>query len=230
MRFLILAILLMFLGTNANADGDTLTINGTRFRLDGIDAPEIDQNCLDPEGQSYACGAAASDALKKFTQERPINCEDLGPDPKHPTRRIGRCSADGVDLHRWLVKEGWALNFEPYARGRFKEDEAEARAGHFGIWKGCFVVPQDFRYSRKDGSKLLGANCPPDARDKLFLAVPSECAIKGKHALRAWPYQGIYHVPGCGSYRRTTKPDRWFCSEEDALAAGFRRSFTCWLR
>jgi hypothetical protein len=24
-----------------------------------------------------------------------------------------------------------------------------------------------------------------------------------------------------------TKPDRWFCSEDDAQAAGFRRAYNC---
>jgi endonuclease YncB( thermonuclease family) len=44
---------------------------------------------------------------------------------------------DGIDLHRWLVGNGWALNFEPYARGRFKDDEQEARERGAGMWRGC---------------------------------------------------------------------------------------------
>jgi hypothetical protein len=31
----------------------------------------------------------------------------------------------------------------------------------------------------------------------------------------------------CRSYPGLTKPDRWFCSEEDAQAAGFRRAYNC---
>lgn len=181
----------------------------------------------------YLCGRAAAEALDKFIAGRAVRCDDLGPDPKYPKRRIGQCSVDGTDLHWWLVEKGWALNFEPHARGRFKVYEAEAQAGHFGLWKGCFVAPQDFRYWRKHSAKLLGASCPPDARAKLFPddpRMPGGCEIKAKYALRAWPKLGIYHLPGCGSYRRTTKPDRWFCSEDDAMAAGFRGSYTCWLR
>jgi endonuclease YncB( thermonuclease family) len=33
------------------SDGDTLTVDGTKFRLDGIDAPEFNQICLDEKGQ-----------------------------------------------------------------------------------------------------------------------------------------------------------------------------------
>jgi methylphosphotriester-DNA--protein-cysteine methyltransferase len=48
----------------------------------------------------------------------------------------------------------------------------------------------------------------------------------GHYALRAWPHQGIYHTQDCSSYRRT-KAKRWFRTEADAVAAGFRRSHTC---
>ena len=42
-------------------------------------------------------------------------------------------------------------------------------------------------------------------RDKLFrvdTAMPPGCPIKAKLALRAVGYEGIYHLPSCGSYRR----------------------------
>lgn len=228
-----LAIFAFYSGFAQADDADTLTIDGKEYTLDGVDAPEIDQACLDADGEVYLCGRVAAQALATFVAGRAISCEELGVDPKHPNKRTGQCSVDGVDVNRWLVEKGWALNFEPSARGRFKEFEAEARAGHFGMWKGCFVAPQDFRHWRKHAAKLLGATCPADARTKLFPddpKMPGGCEIKGKYALRAWPYLGIYHMPSCGSYRRTTKPDRWFCSEDDALAAGFRSSYTCWLR
>jgi hypothetical protein len=34
-------------------------------------------------------------------------------------------------------------------------------------------------------------------------------------------------MQGCRSYASLTKTNRWFCSEEDALAAGFRKAFNC---
>jgi endonuclease YncB( thermonuclease family) len=211
-------------------DADTLKLDGRTYRFDGIDAPEIDQLCLGAEGEVYPCGRVAAEALRRFVADRPIRCIELHPDPAYAKRRIGQCSVEGIDLHRWLVQEGWALNFEPYAKGRFKIDEDDAQAGHFGLWKGCFVAPQDFRHWNKRTAKLLGANCSEGAREKLFpdnSQMPAGCEIKGKYALRAYPNRGIYHLPGCGSYRRTVKSDRWFCSEDDALAAGFRKSYTC---
>jgi len=44
-------------------DGDTLTLDGTEFRLDGIDAPEKDQVCVDDKGDLWACGIEAHDHL-----------------------------------------------------------------------------------------------------------------------------------------------------------------------
>jgi endonuclease YncB( thermonuclease family) len=42
-RWLILAAAWLAIGPSAGADdADTLTIDGTRYRLDGIDAPEYD--------------------------------------------------------------------------------------------------------------------------------------------------------------------------------------------
>jgi methylphosphotriester-DNA--protein-cysteine methyltransferase len=38
---------------------------------------------------------------------------------------------------------------------------------------------------------------------------------------------GIYHLQGCPSYPAITEPERWFCSEDDARAAGFRRAYNC---
>jgi Staphylococcal nuclease homologue len=231
--FLCIAFLLASLcATRAEDDADTLTVEGVRFRLDGIDAPEPDQPCLDSAGEVYFCGRKAYDELQKFIAHRVLRCDDKGPDHRRQNRRIGQCSVDNVVLHRWLVTNGWAIPFEPYAKGRFKDDEADARGLRAGLWDGCFVAPQDFRYWRKRYATLLGMACPRDARDKLFPddpRMPPGCPIKGKLAYRAWPFHvGIYHTEGCGSYQRTKHPQRWFCSEEEAQEAGFRKSLTCW--
>jgi hypothetical protein len=127
------------------------------------------------------------------------------------------------------------LNSGPSAKGRFKDDEAAAKDNRLGLWKGCFVAPQEFRHGRKD-SALLGASCRTDKdreiRDVLFPdhpAMPSGCSIKAKLALRArvTGNVGFYQLQGCRNYPALAKPDRWFCSEEDAQAAGFRRAYNC---
>jgi hypothetical protein len=59
--------------------------------------------------------------------------------------------------------------------------------------------------------------------------MPPGCPIKGKLATRAHftGHRGIYHLKDCGSWRRLKKPDRWFCTETEAQAEGFRRAFNC---
>jgi len=55
-------------------DGDSLRIAGRSIRLDGIDAPEWDQTCVDPGGQAWRCGRAASRALRERIGGRTVSC------------------------------------------------------------------------------------------------------------------------------------------------------------
>jgi endonuclease YncB( thermonuclease family) len=241
MRSLIL--ILAFLWTSqswaagaAVVDGGTIEVAGVTYRLDGIDAPELDQMCIDEHADPWTCGVEARDQLTKLIGGRAVRCEDLGLAP-YRSRHIGICTVEGekATLNQLIVRQGFALNFEPYARGRFKEDEAGARDGKIGLWKGCFASPYEFRRGRKDGT-LLGDACRAD-KDQQIRAVlfpehpvmPPGCTIKGKLAVRArvTGNVGVYHLQGCRSYPGTTEPDRWFCTEEDAQAAGFRKAYNC---
>lgn len=53
----------------------------------------------------------------------------------------------------------------------------------------------------------------------------SECSIKGNISTRG---ERIYHLPGQKYYDETrisaSHGERWFCTEEEARAAGWRRS------
>ena len=40
-------------------DGATLQLAGNTFRLDGVDAPVVDQMCIDDHADSWACGVEA---------------------------------------------------------------------------------------------------------------------------------------------------------------------------
>jgi endonuclease YncB( thermonuclease family) len=218
-------------------DGGTLQLGDVSYRLDGIDAPELDQICIDDHADPWACGVEARDQLVKLIGGRQIRCSDLGADPSYKKRHIGICTAESetASLNQLLVRRGFALNFDPSGTGRFWEDEASAKDNRRGLWKGCFVAPQEFRGGRKDGS-LLGDSCRSD-KDREIRAVmfpdhpvmPPACSIKGKFAARArfTGNVGVYHLQGCRSYPALTRPDRWFCTEEDAQAAGFRKAYNC---
>ena len=217
-------------------DGDTLILNGIPYQLDGIDAPETDQVCLNEKRNVWACGLEARDQLRNFVGKRDVRCDTTGYDTVYRNRRIAVCWVEGetTSLNQWLVREGWALNFEPYAKGRFKVDEDDARSRGRGLWNGCFSRPQETRRWNKIKASLLGASCAPSKqiRDTLFPDVPAMplgCPIKAKFAARAHVtgHRGIYHMESCRSYGRTKAPDRWFCSEDEAKAEGFRKAFSC---
>jgi endonuclease YncB( thermonuclease family) len=242
MRFLIMVLALLAAGPSRAdeatvRDGNTLQLAGVIYRLDGIDAPEFDQMCIDEHAEQWACGVEARDQLARLVDKRGVHCEDLGPDKSYPKWHSGICTADGetTSLNQLLVRQGFALALDSDGKGRFREDHASANEKHAGLWRGCFVAPQDFRHDEKTAA-LLGLACRGDKdrelREALFpdeAVMPPGCSIKAKFARRArlTGNVGVYHLQACRSYAPVTKPDRWFCSEEDAQAAGFRKAYNC---
>jgi endonuclease YncB( thermonuclease family) len=219
-------------------DADTLVLDGTIFRLDGIEGPQTDQVCLNEAGAKWSCGIEARDRLREWIANRAVRCDDKGADRAFRKRRMGICWIEGetTSINQWLVREGWAFNLEPSAKGRFKADQESARHNRKGFWKGCFVSPEALRRWTISTAPLQGAACPKDnnwaVRETLFPEyppMPPDCRIKARVAMRAQiaARVGIYHVEECGSYKRTKNPHRWFCSEEEAQAEGFRKSYTC---
>jgi endonuclease YncB( thermonuclease family) len=218
-------------------DGGTLQLGNMTYRLDGIEVPALDQICIDEHADSWTCGIEARDQLTKLIDRRQVRCDDLGVDPTFKKRHLGVCKVEGetTSLSQLLVRQGFALNVESSATGRFKTEQARAKEDRLGLWKGCFTAPREFRAGKKDGV-LLGGSCRAD-RDRQIrevilpdnLAMPPGCNIKGKFAVRArvTGNLGIYHLQACRSYPGLGNPDRWFCSEEDAQAGGFRRAYNC---
>lgn len=59
-----------------------------------------------------------------------------------------------------------------------------------------------------------------------------KCEIKG-NIIQEWLFQGdkAYHFPGCIQYNTTRielwRGEQWFCSEKEAVAAGYKKSGGC---
>ena len=125
---------------------------------------------------------------------------------------------------------GWALAYRQFSDD-YMEEQAEridednllarvialrveraAREAGTGIWRGQFVPPWEWR----QGIRLA------QSKDR---SVVGECLIKGNVGRDS---ERIYHVPGGAYYGRTkidpSKGGRWFCTEDEARAAGWRRS------
>ena len=128
-------------------DGDTVEIREVRIRLEGIDAPESDQQCQDVNGRSYWCGSEATAALEKLAAGS-ITCEQVGFDQRNK-RPVSICrNADGLDLNAELVRQGLAVAFRRYSM-RYAAIEDEARAARRGLWAGTFELPGCFRAARE---------------------------------------------------------------------------------
>jgi len=124
-------------------DGDTLEIHGTRIRLWGIDAPESSQLCRGEDSLSYRCGAKAANELDAFIARRPVDCSPVNLDQYR--RTVAVCSIDGVDLAEWLVRNGLALDWPTYSKGKYDNAQRDAEHAGRGIWAGSYVEPWLFR-------------------------------------------------------------------------------------
>src|SRR5215470_15728222 len=89
-------------------DGDTLQLGDVTYRLDGVDAPELDQNCIDDHADPWSCGIDARDRLTKLINGRTVRCDDLGSDKLFRKRHIGVCTVEGetASLNQELVRQG----------------------------------------------------------------------------------------------------------------------------
>ena len=130
-------------------DGDTVHFGrlDERVRLEGMDAPEAQQRCLDAAGKRYSCGQSAREALKGFIGSRPVRCK--GSQRGRYGRLIAVCfDADGTDLNEWLVSQGWALAYRRYSK-RYIPQEETARKERRGIWAGRFTKPWQWRRGKR---------------------------------------------------------------------------------
>ena len=140
-------------------DGDTLEIHGKRIRLWGIDSPESNQLCRGDDSIQYRCGAKAANDLDSFLNKRPIDCVSVSLDQYR--RTVAVCSIDGVDLAEWLVRNGLALDWPTYSKGKYDKAQRDADHAGRGMWAGSYVEPWLFRACIRQGGKP--GDCSDDA-------------------------------------------------------------------
>lgn len=192
-------------GTVRVVDGDTIDIAGQRVRLEGIDAPEMGQSCARRWFVgTWDCGGAAAKALQSLIKGQIVTCENRGADKYG--RMLGVCFAGNVEINRRLVRDGHAWAFVKYSE-IYAADEAEARAAKRGVFATTNDPPWVYR-SRQWASAEQQA--------------PTGCAIKGNVTRNG----RIYHMPWSPWYAKVmideARGERWFCSEADAIAQGWR--------
>jgi endonuclease YncB( thermonuclease family) len=209
-------------------EGDQILMGNTRIRLGGIDAPSADQLCLNTKGERWTCGVAARDELIKYAENKSWTCHTRQTDRRG--RLVARCEVDGEDIQKWLVRNGWALSYARFSHD-YDDDEKEAREAKAGMWQGAFIAPWDWRVRNKK-TAVLGATKPPENANTILLASASgsvapspDCTIKGNVNRSG---ECIFHKPTSRWYAKIqmhiSKGTRWFCSVEDAEAAGCRET------
>ena len=197
-----------FAGVARVIDGDTIHVGDTRVRLEGIDAPETTQTCKRPTGEDWACGHEANRAMRHMAEGREVVCRNNGLDKYG--RTLATCFVDGLDVSKEMVKRGLAWAFVRYST-IYVAEEAVARAAKLGIWQGEALPAWDFR-----------------ARSwaKVEEQAPNGCAIKGNVTANGH----IYHMPWSPWYDKVRieghSSKRWFCSEAEAIQAGWRPAYT----
>jgi len=209
-------------------EGDTVVIGSNRIRLGGIDAPSVDQLCLNTKGERWTCGVAARDELTRHVEGKSWTCR-LGATDRRG-RSVARCEVDGEDIQKWLVRSGWALAYDRFSHD-YDADQAAAREANAGMWQGAFIAPWDWRVRNKK-TPILGSVKPPDNAHAVLMASASgevapspDCTIKGNVNSAG---ECIYHKPTSRWYAqikmKISKGTRWFCSVEEAEAAGCRET------
>lgn len=183
-------------------DADTWDVGGTRVRLHGIDAPELDQTCTRASGQGWDCGVWATQQVRRLYQGRAATCSRVTQD--RYGRTVARCRVQGRDVGQALVAQGLAFAFRKYSTD-YVGAENRAKSAVAGLHGARVALPWEHRAARR-------------ASD-----TPSNCVIKGNISAKG---ERIFHRPGQPHYARTristSKGERWFCTAEEARKAGWR--------
>jgi endonuclease YncB( thermonuclease family) len=209
-------------------EADQIVIGNSRIRLGGVDAPSADQLCLNNSGERWTCGVAARDELIKHAGHKSWICHTRSTDRRG--RVVARCEVDGEDIQKWLVSSGWALAYIRFSKD-YEADEKAAREAKAGMWQGAFIAPWDWRVRNKK-TAILGAAKAPENANAILLASASgsvapspDCTIKGNVNRSG---ECIFHTPTSRWYAKIqmkiSKGTRWFCSVEEAEAAGCRET------
>lgn len=196
-------------------DGDTIDvdIDGkiSRIRMIGVNTPEV----VDPRKPVECFGREASNKAKELLSGQEVRLKNDNPqDDKDKYDRLLRYVwlKNGLFYNLEIIKQGFAYEYTydiPYEYQReFKDAQEYAQENKLGLWA--------------DGA------CGLENITSTATASSGACLIKGNISSSG---DKIYHLPGCDYYKNTvieeSKGEKWFCSEDEAIKAGWRKAKNC---
>lgn len=116
----LITIIVVFCATSALSaslhvrDADTIVVDGTPVRLNGVDAPEL----------KTSAGKDAKRWVVNYLRGKSITCELNG--ERTYDRWVGVCFADGEDIGAAVIAAGHALDCRRYSGGRYRNLETPA--------------------------------------------------------------------------------------------------------
>ena len=192
-------------------DGDTIDVRMGdtvhRVRYIGMDTPET----VDPRRPVGCYGREASERNRQLVEGKTVELEKDVSETDDFGRLLRYVWVDGEMVNAVLVREGYAtaVSYPPDVKHQelFLTLQREARDAGLGLW-GPACIPT------------------PVAPGVCDYSGTSEPVIKGNISKHTG--EKIYHVPDGEFYDETVideaAGERWFCTEQEAVAAGWRRS------
>jgi micrococcal nuclease len=226
-------------------DGDTIDVDfdgkTERIRMIGVNTPET----VDPRKPVECMGVEASNKAKELlnNQEVKLEADETQTDRDKYDRLLRYVwRKDGIFYNLEIIKQGYAYEYTfdlPYRYQKdFKAAQEEAKKQKLGLWaeNTCTLtentkngVLEATSFDSQAISQSSGQTSPEtttQSQDKPQSSNP--CVIKGNINSDD---EKIYHLPGCGSYNRTVidtgDGEKWFCTEEEAVSAGWRKAKNC---
>ena len=209
-------------------DGDTIQIEGgKKVRYIGIDTPET----VDPRKPVQCFGYEASNKNKELVGGKKVRLEkDVSETDKYG-RLLRYVWVGDILVNDYLVRQGYAQSYtyppDVKYQNQFLEAQKEARKNNRGLWKACDYFGQPLSTPTVIPTSVLPSQPTPTT-----YTPPQQtggCVIKGNISYKTG--EKIYHIPGCPNYNSTvideSKGERWFCSEAEAQAAGWRKALNC---
>ena len=215
-------------------DGDTISVmfegKKENVRMLLIDTPETSH----PKLGVQPFGPEAKAFTKELVEQADkLELEfDIGPNRDKYSRLLAYVYVDGKMVQEALLEQGLArvaYIYPPNVRyvDKFNDLQRISREKALGIWSVENYAQEDgFHPGEQDGDEqsktaatgAASGESPEPAETGAAGSTKSGCSIKGNINSKG---EKIYHTPESPYYERT-KEEQWFCTEEEAVAAGFR--------